>query len=132
MHHNRVLTVLVTLFALVLAWNPPSYKGYTRKWSTNFIGKADASPGTGTWNLIARDNNYNNEFQRYSTNKRNLRLSGSGTLQLLPPRDGHQAASNPNTPLPLHREESLESKLLSVSVATTRNTSRVSGLPFGF
>lgn len=87
MHHNRVLTVLVTLFALVLAWNPPSYKGYTRKWSTNFIGKADASPGTGTWNLIARDNNYNNEFQRYSTNKRNLRLSGSGTLQLIPQKD---------------------------------------------
>lgn len=83
----RILATLVSLFAAaVLASTPPTYSGYTRKWQTTFIGAAGL-PGTNNWNIIDTADVYNNEYQVYKASANNVRLSGSGTLQLIPHSD---------------------------------------------
>ncbi|KAH6997458.1 secreted glucosidase [Ilyonectria destructans] len=81
---RRVLAVLVSFLAIALAWQPPSYSGYTRKWKADFIGPRDSLPDSRNWNIVTGDNNYNNESQTYSSNKLNLRRTSKGTLQLVP------------------------------------------------
>lgn len=82
----QVLANLLSLFAVALAHTPPTYSGYTRRWQSSFIGTA-GTPATNNWNIISRSANYNNEYQKYTASPRNVRLSGSGTLQLIPHGD---------------------------------------------
>ncbi|KAK7409660.1 hypothetical protein QQX98_008175 [Neonectria punicea] len=88
---QKILAAFFSLFALALAWQPPSYSGYTRVWKANFIGTEYALPSTSNWNIITGDNNYNNESQTYTSSSRNIRLSGAGTLQLIPRKDASAA-----------------------------------------
>lgn len=87
MYPTHVLAALTTLLATAQAWTPPNYSGYKRVWQATFIGSADALPSTSNWNFITGDKNYNNELQRYTANKKNVRMSGSGTLQIIPRKD---------------------------------------------
>ncbi|KAK3904042.1 concanavalin A-like lectin/glucanase domain-containing protein [Staphylotrichum tortipilum] len=52
-------------------------------WSSNFDGPAGQSVDPAQWNIITGVH-YNNELQDYTTSPDNLRLSGSGTLQIIP------------------------------------------------
>ncbi|KAF4465811.1 endo-13(4)-beta-glucanase [Fusarium albosuccineum] len=84
MSYRWIFTTLAYLVAFAAAWQPPSYSGYSLVWQQNFRGSWGELPSTSTWNIIVRDKNYNNELQRYTKDKSNLRLSGKSTLQLIP------------------------------------------------
>lgn len=87
MYPAQILAVASVLLAGVNAWEPPQYNGFTRVWQATFIGAADTLPNSKNWNIITGDKNDNNELQRYTNNKQNVRFSGSGTLQILPRKD---------------------------------------------
>ncbi|KAL2257095.1 hypothetical protein VTK26DRAFT_673 [Humicola hyalothermophila] len=54
-------------------------------WSASFEGNAGQAVNTSEWNIITNVN-FNNEVQEYTTSTDNLRLSGEGTLQIIPRR----------------------------------------------
>ncbi|KAH7134543.1 concanavalin A-like lectin/glucanase domain-containing protein [Dactylonectria estremocensis] len=81
---RRILVLLFSLLAVSLAWESPTYSGYTRIWQSTFIGKANSLPPASSWNFVTGDNNYNNESQSYSKNKLNIRQTSKQTLQLVP------------------------------------------------
>jgi beta-glucanase (GH16 family) len=87
MSYRQVFAIFISFLAIALAWEPPVYGGYSRVWASTFQGNADGLPPTSEWNLITGDKNFNNEYQRYTKTKNNLRLSGQGTLQLIPRGD---------------------------------------------
>ncbi|KAK7432131.1 hypothetical protein QQZ08_001421 [Neonectria magnoliae] len=87
MSFRQVFTVFFSLLSLALAWAPPVYSGYSQVWVSSFEGAADSPPPTSQWNLIAGGVVNNGEYQRYTKSKVNLRLSGKGTLQLIPRGD---------------------------------------------
>ncbi|KAK0390549.1 hypothetical protein NLU13_0053 [Sarocladium strictum] len=82
---------LVTLFTLFCATGsalqPPSYTGFSGKWSDHFDAAADALPNSSKWNTIATSAVFNNEWQTYTRNKANIRHTGAGRLQILPRKD---------------------------------------------
>ncbi|KAI5456034.1 concanavalin A-like lectin/glucanase domain-containing protein [Mariannaea sp. PMI_226] len=87
MSHHVIFAVALYLFSSVLALNPPSYSGFNLVWSDRFDGRADSRPSDDSWVIITGDHNFNNEWQTYTRNSRNLRMSGKGTLQLIPQAD---------------------------------------------
>lgn len=82
-----VLVALLQVLTLVSAWEPPVYGNFTRQWSKAFVGKLGQAPDPGTWNVIDRLENFNNEYQRYTNKKANIQFSGQETLQIVPQRD---------------------------------------------
>ncbi|KAF4984799.1 hypothetical protein FZEAL_90 [Fusarium zealandicum] len=82
--YHWILAAIACFIAVTAALQPPTYSGYTRVWEQTFTGKLGTLPSESTWDIIVRDKNYNNELQRYVKDNRNLRLSGQGTLQLIP------------------------------------------------
>ncbi|KAF5006969.1 hypothetical protein FDECE_6685 [Fusarium decemcellulare] len=70
-----------------LAWDAPSYSGWSRKWQDNFAGAAGTLPDTSRWNIITGYLNVNAELEVYTSSTRNVQRSGGSTVQLVPWRD---------------------------------------------
>lgn len=87
MHFPKLLAALAFLAVVTGAWNAPTYGGFTRNFNANFVGKKGYQPNSANWNLIKGDKNDNNEYQRWTADKKNLQFSGEGTLQIVPWRD---------------------------------------------
>ncbi|KAI5461904.1 concanavalin A-like lectin/glucanase domain-containing protein [Mariannaea sp. PMI_226] len=87
MAHYRVLAAIVYLSAVAMAWEAPSYDGFTRDWQATFAGSSGTLPDTRDWNIRTGDLGVNNELQVYTSNPRNVQLSGGTTLQLVPWED---------------------------------------------
>ncbi|KAH7150146.1 concanavalin A-like lectin/glucanase domain-containing protein [Dactylonectria estremocensis] len=87
MFYRNVLTVFLSFVAIALATTPAVYPGFTKVWSNNFAGSADTLPSTSTWNIISGDTNGNAEWQRYTKTTKNVRITGKGSLQLIPRAD---------------------------------------------
>src|SRR4051812_28934303 len=83
----RAAGLLPFLPALAHAWGPPSYGGFNLVWAETFAGGEGTPPNAGNWNTITNIH-VNNELQRYTTSTANLQISGGGTLQIVPWRDG--------------------------------------------
>lgn len=83
MLYHRIFATL-SLLSVALAWNSPTYSGYTRAWQANFVGTKGNKPNPANWNIIENSVNYNNEVQTYTANKENIQFSGAGALQLIP------------------------------------------------
>lgn len=84
MYISSLLATLTTFLITAQAVDPPTYSGYTRKWSQNFKGPFDTLPPTDVWNPVQSDFNDNNEVQSYRYNKANLRYTGEERLQIIP------------------------------------------------
>lgn len=87
MSHHRVLATIVSLAAVATAWDAPQYAGLDLDWQATFAGSAGTLPDTGDWNIVTGDLNVNGELEVYTSDSRNLQLSGGSTLQLVPWRD---------------------------------------------
>ncbi|KAI9164051.1 endo-1,3-beta-glucanase [Paramyrothecium foliicola] len=81
------LAAIISTAAVAVAWDAPQYQGFTRDWQATFSGSAGNLPSTRDWNIRTGDLGVNNEFQVYTSNPRNVQLSGGNTLQLVPWRD---------------------------------------------
>ncbi|KAG6037423.1 hypothetical protein E4U41_005137 [Claviceps citrina] len=79
-------TLLAALTASVSAGTPPNYPGFTLRWHDGFAGGKGASPGG--WNHINGFLNVNGELQTYTSSPRNVQLSGRGSVEIIPLRDG--------------------------------------------
>lgn len=86
MYFTQTLVTLLSALATVQAVAPPTYSGFTKSFEASFMGKADTLPHP-SWSVITGDRNDNNEYQRFTSNKANIRHSGSGSLQIIPRRD---------------------------------------------
>ena len=64
----------------------PTIKGYTTVWSDDFSGPAGSLAGNSNWNVIVAPPNWgsNQECQTYTNSVNNVRLTGSGRLQITP------------------------------------------------
>lgn len=91
MHSLHFLTVFTLFYTLAFAWKAPTYSGYTCKWQEPFIATAGSLPNTNTWNFMTDGGNWNGEIQKYTSNVRNVRSSGSGTLYIIPQKDAKGA-----------------------------------------
>lgn len=87
MYYQSLLATFASLLAVASATNAPAYTGYTRVWQDAFIGSVGSLPSTTTWNVISSSSNYNNELQTYTSQKKNIQLSGASVLQLIPKGD---------------------------------------------
>lgn len=72
---------------MVAAVIPPIYNGYHLVWTDPFEGPRDISPNTKNWNIITGNPGDNGELEVYSSSTQNLRLSGEGTLEIIPLND---------------------------------------------
>lgn len=86
MKHSLFLPLL-PLLPLSLAWDAPTYTGFTRVWQDAFAGSSGTLPSTSTWNIITGYLNVNAELEVYTSSNANLQLSGGSTLQIVPLRD---------------------------------------------
>ncbi|KAM4066182.1 glycosyl hydrolases family 16 domain-containing protein [Hirsutella rhossiliensis] len=85
---QRTLTAIIALVSAASAWDAPNYAGFGRVWQETFAGAKGSSPNRGNWNIIDGNLGVNNELQTYTSKTRNVQLSGGGTLQLVPWKDG--------------------------------------------
>ncbi|KAH7304384.1 concanavalin A-like lectin/glucanase domain-containing protein [Stachybotrys elegans] len=85
MHPFFILAAFVPCFTL--GWESPQYRELTRIWQDNFVGTKGHLPNLANWNIIDGDIGVNNELQIYTTDTRNIQLSGGDTLQLVPWKD---------------------------------------------
>jgi beta-glucanase (GH16 family) len=76
-----------SLLSAAAAIDAPAYANFTRKWQANWAGAANTLPPASDWNIIVGDQNDNNEFQRYTNSPTNIKLTGSGALQIIPRSD---------------------------------------------
>lgn len=83
-----LLAAVAALASFADAWAPPNYGGFNLVWQEAFGGGGGSSPNGGNWNIINGNLGVNNELQTYTSSTRNAQLSGGGTLQLVPWRDG--------------------------------------------
>ncbi len=65
------------------AW-APGYPGFTTVWQESFFGNKGQSPDTNNWNIILGNLGVNGEWEMYQGEWKNLQLSGSSTLQIVP------------------------------------------------
>ncbi|KAJ4245202.1 hypothetical protein NW762_014072 [Fusarium torreyae] len=91
MFSKQLLTLLSLCSVGSLAWDAPSYSGFTRVWQDNFAGSAGTLPDTSRWNIIEGYLNVNAELEVYTSSTRNVQRSGGNTLQLVPWRDSSAA-----------------------------------------
>jgi hypothetical protein len=72
---SQSFVTIVTLFcAAVSANTPPSYEGFTGKWSDHFNRAADVGADTNKWNTISTSAVFNNEWQTYTNKPANVRV----------------------------------------------------------
>ncbi|KAH7134545.1 concanavalin A-like lectin/glucanase domain-containing protein [Dactylonectria estremocensis] len=81
------LLVLASLASGVLAWDSPTYSGYSKIWVDTFDGSAGQAPDTSKWNIITGYLNVNAEQEVYTSSSNNIQRSGGATLQIVPQRD---------------------------------------------
>jgi len=85
----RLSTPLLSLLpALAAGGAVPNYGGFNVVWSDGFAGSAGSGVDLGKWNVADVKMNNNGELQTYTPSSRNLQISGGGTVQLVPWRDG--------------------------------------------
>ncbi|KAL1891303.1 hypothetical protein Sste5346_007763 [Sporothrix stenoceras] len=72
---------------LVSATQPPSYPGFTMIWNDTFAGAANTPPSDKNWKTITGYLNQNSESEVYSSSTKNLFLTGSNSLQIVPLKD---------------------------------------------
>ena len=82
------LSYQLLLPALVAGGAIPNYGGFNLIWSDGFSGPAGSGVDVGKWNVADVKMNNNGELQTYTPSNRNLQISGGGTVQLVPWRDG--------------------------------------------
>jgi beta-glucanase (GH16 family) len=71
----------------------PNYGGFRVLWSDNFVGAAGTSVDRNVWNVADVKMNNNGELETYTSSSRNLQMSGGGTVQLVPWRNGAEWTS---------------------------------------
>ncbi|KAM0327136.1 hypothetical protein ACHAQA_006267 [Verticillium albo-atrum] len=81
-----LLSAAFAALPLASAWTAPTYEGFNQLWAEEFTGSAGDRVNTKTWNYIT-DLNVNNELQTYTEDRRNVQISGGGTVQLVPWQD---------------------------------------------
>ncbi|ORY54969.1 glycoside hydrolase family 16 protein [Pseudomassariella vexata] len=81
----RSTTLLPFLPALAAAIAAPAISGYNLAWSETFAGTAGATPDTAVWDIMDSIDT-NQEVQDYTSDSRNLQISGGGTVQFIPRR----------------------------------------------
>lgn len=91
MHSLYFLTAFTSLFAASSASNAPTYSQYNLQWQDAFIGSSGSLPNTNNWGAVTKTQNYNGEIQTYTSSSSNLKLSGSGSLQILPQKSSSGA-----------------------------------------
>lgn len=84
---RQTITFLSLLAALVSASPAPNYPGFTTVWSDGFAGNSGDSPNGNLWNTIT-NLRVNNEVQDYTRSNQNLQISGGGTIQFVPRKQG--------------------------------------------
>jgi len=86
----RLFSLLQSLLlpALVAGGVVPNYGGLNLLWSDSFLGSAGSGVDQSKWNVADVKMNNNGELQTYTPSSRNLQISGGGTVQLVPWRDG--------------------------------------------
>lgn len=75
------LLALATFGAATVA---PGYGDYNLIWHTDFGGRRNSLPRDDQFNIITGYLGYNAEAESYTRSTSNLRMSGSGTLQIVP------------------------------------------------
>ncbi|KAH6689644.1 beta-glucanase [Plectosphaerella plurivora] len=88
MHFTSTLLAAVVLPSLAAAWAPPEYPGFRLVSSDAFEGFAGSPVDASKWEYVT-EIQVNNELQKYTTDGRNVQLSGGGTLQLVPWKDAN-------------------------------------------
>ncbi|OAA66640.1 secreted glucosidase [Niveomyces insectorum RCEF 264] len=73
---------------LTVAIAAPLYDGLNVIWQDEFAGAAGTLPDARSWNVVAGNLNINGELETYEASNRNVQISGGGTLQLVPWKDG--------------------------------------------
>lgn len=84
MKYSLFATLLTAV--TVQAIHPPSVQGMKAIWKDTFEGCGGCDPNLDEW-TVALDIDTNGEHQRYTTDNRNIQLSGGDTLQLVPWKD---------------------------------------------
>jgi beta-glucanase (GH16 family) len=84
----RSALLSLLLPSLVQAWGAPGYNGYNLLWQETFAGASGSPPMDYNWFRIT-NLHVNNEVQEYTTDLRNMQLSGGSTLQIVPWRDAY-------------------------------------------
>ncbi len=69
-------------------WRAPSYGGLNVVWQDGFTGPGGSSPDGSNWNMVTGNLGVNGELETYSSSTANVQISGGGTVQLVPWRDG--------------------------------------------
>ncbi|KAI0026108.1 glycoside hydrolase family 16 protein [Xylariomycetidae sp. FL0641] len=77
--------LLNTTFAIASV--APVYSGYNLVWQDAFEGGAGSPPSASNWNIIT-GGGANAEIEQYTTSSNNVQVSGGGTLQLIPQKNG--------------------------------------------
>jgi len=83
------LSLLSLLPVLAAGGGIPNYGGLNVIWSESFTGSAGSGVDQGKWNVADVKMNNNGELETYTASSRNLQISGGGTVQLVPWRDGN-------------------------------------------
>jgi hypothetical protein len=83
MHVISSFFILLLPFS-VLAWDAPNYPGFRLLWQETFTGDRGTLPNQDNWKVIKGNLSTNEELQIYTADTTNLRLSGDGTLQIVP------------------------------------------------
>lgn len=87
-------TILSTLLAtLAVATPSPDYDGFNKVWEETFGGGQNELPSQDNWNIIQGNLGVNAELETYTNDPNNIHQSGSGTLQIVPLRNGDQWTS---------------------------------------
>ncbi|KFA48714.1 hypothetical protein S40293_09771 [Stachybotrys chartarum IBT 40293] len=84
---HPLIALAVFLPTVVLGWEAPRYREFSRVWQDDFVGARGHLPNLANWNIINGDIGVNNELQVYTSDARNIQLSGGETLQLVPWKD---------------------------------------------
>lgn len=83
-----LLSMLLASATFGAATAAPGYGGFSLEWHTDFGGPRNSLPRDDQFNIITGYLGYNAEAESYTRNTANLRMSGSGTLQIVPQWDG--------------------------------------------
>jgi beta-glucanase (GH16 family) len=92
----QTLLKLLSLASLVChsTASVPSLAGYNLVWSDDFNGFANSPPNANYWEISkGPPNNGNSEWEIYTSSNANLRLSGSGSLLIVPEKTNGQWTS---------------------------------------
>lgn len=108
MYTQTIIAAAALLPGLFVSATPaPSYPGFTLVWNETFAGAANTPPSAQNWKTITGYLNQNGESEVYSSSTRNVFLSGSSSLQIVPLKD--PGSTNPGDGWTSGRIESVSS-----------------------